>query len=117
MLPILWRASAVDDLDEIVDYIVRRNVTAARSLREKIESSVLPLSDHLRIMTRTRPPAVLGAVAGEGSGVGRAPVGCPPALTSGGGPHQALCVGASRPATPDSASPAKTAPAAATMAA
>jgi toxin ParE1/3/4 len=46
MLPIRWRASAVDDLDEIIAYIAERNPAAARSLRERIESSVLPLAHH-----------------------------------------------------------------------
>ena len=46
MLPIAWRASALDDLETIIDYVAGFNPAAAESLRERIESVVLPLSQH-----------------------------------------------------------------------
>lgn len=46
MLPIRWRASALDDLNAIVAYIAQYNPFAADALRERIEASVMPLSEH-----------------------------------------------------------------------
>ncbi|HAF5791928.1 TPA: type II toxin-antitoxin system RelE/ParE family toxin [Salmonella enterica] len=46
MLPVVWRASARDDLRQIVIYIARDNPPAARRLKIRIEASVLPLSEH-----------------------------------------------------------------------
>jgi len=46
MLPVRWRASAVDDLDKIVDYISQFNPDAAQAMRDRFESCVLPLSEH-----------------------------------------------------------------------
>jgi addiction module RelE/StbE family toxin len=46
MLPIRWRMSALDALDVVVAYIAQYNPAAADSLCERIESSVLPLSEH-----------------------------------------------------------------------
>lgn len=44
-LPVIWRSSAREDVRDIVAYIAGRNVPAARSLRRRIEDSVLRLSD------------------------------------------------------------------------
>ncbi|MEJ9962466.1 type II toxin-antitoxin system RelE/ParE family toxin [Escherichia albertii] len=46
MLPILWLPSARDDLREIVAYIAKENPPAARRLKMRIETSVLPLTEH-----------------------------------------------------------------------
>ncbi|EAQ6132271.1 type II toxin-antitoxin system RelE/ParE family toxin [Salmonella enterica] len=46
MLPILWLPSARDDLRQIVTYIARENISAARRLKIRIETSVLALSEH-----------------------------------------------------------------------
>lgn len=46
MLPILWLSSARDDLRQIVTYIAKENPPAARRLKIRIETSILPLSEH-----------------------------------------------------------------------
>ncbi|MDC3471035.1 type II toxin-antitoxin system RelE/ParE family toxin [Escherichia coli] len=46
MLPILWLPSARDDLRQIVAYIAKENIPAARRLKIRIETSVLALSEH-----------------------------------------------------------------------
>jgi len=43
-LPILWTASAEDDLIAITDYIAERNPSAARRLAREIRASVLPVA-------------------------------------------------------------------------
>jgi toxin ParE1/3/4 len=63
MLPIRWRASAVDDLEEIVAYISARNPVAARGLRDRIETCVLPLSSHPYLFRSGRVPGTREIVA------------------------------------------------------
>lgn len=46
MLPILWLPSARDDLRQIVAYIAKENLHAARRLKIRIETCVLALSEH-----------------------------------------------------------------------
>ncbi|HEL8026007.1 TPA: type II toxin-antitoxin system RelE/ParE family toxin [Escherichia coli] len=46
MLPILWLSSARDDLRQIVTYIAKDNPHAARRMKIRIETSVLPLAEH-----------------------------------------------------------------------
>jgi addiction module RelE/StbE family toxin len=46
MLPIRWSAAALDRFDELIEHIARFNPRAAETLHDRIESSVLPLSDH-----------------------------------------------------------------------
>jgi toxin ParE1/3/4 len=62
-LPILWRASALDDLDTIVDYVAHRNQGAADTLRDRIESCVLPLSEHPYLFRPGRVPGTREIVA------------------------------------------------------
>lgn len=57
MLPIRWRARALEDLEAIVAYIAQYNSVAADALRERIESAVLPLSEHPYLF---RPGRVAG---------------------------------------------------------
>lgn len=45
-LPIIWRASARDDLTAIIRYVASVNPLAARSLRQVLMDSVLPVSEH-----------------------------------------------------------------------
>ncbi|RFO94736.1 hypothetical protein DIC66_21910 [Rhodoferax lacus] len=45
-LPIVWRASARNDLAEIIRYVANVNPLAARRLREVLMDSVLPTSEH-----------------------------------------------------------------------
>ncbi len=45
MLPIVWRATARDDLLQIIRYIANEVPKAARQLKERLESVVLPLAE------------------------------------------------------------------------
>lgn len=44
--PIIWRASARNDLTEIIRYVANVNPPAARRLRQVLMESVLPVSEH-----------------------------------------------------------------------
>ncbi|MEY2842505.1 MAG: hypothetical protein RI920_542 [Pseudomonadota bacterium] len=46
MLPIIWRATARDDLREIITFIAEANPPAAKRMRRLLEDSVLPLAEH-----------------------------------------------------------------------
>ena len=46
MLPIIWRASARDDLANIIRYIANENPPAARRMKRLLEESVLPTAEH-----------------------------------------------------------------------
>jgi len=46
MLPVRWTASALDDLHAIIAYVAERNLRAAEALLGRIETSVLPASQH-----------------------------------------------------------------------
>jgi toxin ParE1/3/4 len=56
MLPIRWNAAALDDLDTIISYIAQYNADAAEALQDRIESAVLPLSDHPYLYRPGRVP-------------------------------------------------------------
>jgi toxin ParE1/3/4 len=45
-LPIIWRASARNDLAAIIRYVANVNPLAARHLRQVLMESVLPVSEH-----------------------------------------------------------------------
>jgi len=46
MLPIVWLASARDDLRQIITYIAHENPSAARNMKQRLEASVLPVAEH-----------------------------------------------------------------------
>ena len=46
MLPVVWRKPASASLLEIIRYIANQDPPAARRLKERLESAVLPLSEH-----------------------------------------------------------------------
>jgi addiction module RelE/StbE family toxin len=46
MLKISWRPTATDDLAEIIAYIAERSPQAARNIKQRIESAVLPVAEH-----------------------------------------------------------------------
>lgn len=46
MLPISWRASARDDLAQIIRYIARENPAAARRMKQILEAAVLSTAEH-----------------------------------------------------------------------
>jgi len=63
MLPIRWRASALNELDAVVAYIAQHNPAAAVALLERIQSSVLPLSEHPDLFRLGRVPGTREIVA------------------------------------------------------
>ncbi len=46
MLNLVWRASALDDLDQIITYIAERDVAAAERLQHAVEDCAERLADH-----------------------------------------------------------------------
>lgn len=63
MLPIEWNIQARNDLAEIIQYVARRNPTAARKLRVQIEEAILPASLHPFIFRRGRSPDTREVIA------------------------------------------------------
>ena len=63
MLPIIWRASAREDLAAILRYVAARNPRAARDLRQVIEDAVQPLSEHPYLFRSGRMPGTRELVA------------------------------------------------------
>jgi len=63
MLPLRWRTAALDDLDKLVGYIAQFNPAAAEALRDRIESVVLPLSEHPYLYRPGRVPGTRELVA------------------------------------------------------
>lgn len=63
MLPILWRATAREDLAEIIGYIAERNPTAARSMLSRLESAILPAAEHPYLYRPGRVPGTREVVA------------------------------------------------------
>jgi len=56
MLPIFWSPSALDDLDQITDYITQYNVHAATALHSLIENALHPVSEHPYLYRSGRVP-------------------------------------------------------------
>jgi len=46
VLPVVWLASAEEDLEQIITYIAEVNPSAARKLKARFEDALLPLSEH-----------------------------------------------------------------------
>jgi toxin ParE1/3/4 len=46
LLPVIWLASAKDDLKNILRFIANENPHAARNMKRLIEESVLPIAEH-----------------------------------------------------------------------
>ncbi len=63
MLPVRWRMSALEQLDAVVAYIAQHNPVAADTLQERIEFSVLPLSEHPYLFRPGRVPGTREIVA------------------------------------------------------
>lgn len=63
MLPICWSAAALDDLDEITDYIAKFDVHAAIDMHNLIEGSVLPASEYPYLYKTGRVPGTREIVA------------------------------------------------------
>ena len=63
MLPILWRATAREDLAEIIGYIAERNPTAARSMLAQLESAIIPAAEHPYLYRPGRVPGTREVVA------------------------------------------------------
>lgn len=63
MLPIVWRATARDDLLQIIRYIANEDPKAARQLKERLESVVLPLAEHPYLYRFDRVPGTRELIA------------------------------------------------------
>jgi toxin ParE1/3/4 len=64
MLPIFWRESAREDLRRIVSHIAEESPPAARRIKLRLESVVLPLSEHPYLYRHSdRVPALREVVA------------------------------------------------------
>jgi len=63
MLPVLWRASARDQLASIIRFIANESPPAARRLRKLIEESVLPAAEHPYLYRPGRIPGTREIVA------------------------------------------------------
>jgi toxin ParE1/3/4 len=63
MLPIEWRASAREDLAEILGFIAEHNPQAARRMASMIEESVLPAAEHPYLFRAGRVPGTREIVA------------------------------------------------------
>ncbi len=63
MLPILWRATAREDLAEIIGYIAERNPTAARAMLAQLESAIIPAAEHPYLYRPGRVPGTREVVA------------------------------------------------------
>lgn len=46
MLPVIWSEEARTNLADIIAFIAEENPAAARQIKERLESAVLPLSEH-----------------------------------------------------------------------
>jgi addiction module RelE/StbE family toxin len=46
VLTLVWRASALDDLDQIISYIAERDISAADGLQAAIEACAERLAEH-----------------------------------------------------------------------
>lgn len=63
MLSVVWRKQAKLELLEIIRYIAKESPQSARGLKERLESSVLPLSDHPYLYRHGRIPGTREIVA------------------------------------------------------
>lgn len=63
MLPIEWRASARNDLANIIGFIAEHDPQAARRMAAVIEASVLPASEHPYLFRTGRVPGTREIVA------------------------------------------------------
>jgi addiction module RelE/StbE family toxin len=63
MLPIFWSAAALEDLNEITDYIAEYDVHAAINMHELIENAVHPASEHPYLYRSGRVPGTREIVA------------------------------------------------------
>jgi toxin ParE1/3/4 len=63
MLPVIWRADARAELAEIVRFIANEDPLAARRMKQRLESIVLPLSEHPYLYPEGRIPGTRELVA------------------------------------------------------
>ena len=63
MLKISWRPTATEDLADIIAYIAERSPQAARNIKQRIESAVLPVAEHPYLYRPGRVPGTREIVA------------------------------------------------------
>ena len=62
MLNLVWRASALDDLDHIISYIAEHDLAAAERLLDAIEAAADRLAEHPFMYRSGRVPGTREAV-------------------------------------------------------
>ena len=62
MIRLIWRESALDDLESIHNYIAKRNMPAAQRLQEAIEACAERLPEHPFLYRPGRAPGTREAV-------------------------------------------------------
>lgn len=63
MLPIHWNARALDKLDDLIAYIAARDPAAAVQLQERIDATLLPVSEHPYLFRAGRVPGTREIIA------------------------------------------------------
>jgi toxin ParE1/3/4 len=63
MLPVRWTIEALDDLDQLTDYIAEHNAKAAMAMFEIIEKAVIPASVTPFLFRSGREPGTREIVA------------------------------------------------------
>ena len=66
MLPIFWRETARSDLRQIVTHIANEDLRAARRMKIRLETVVLPLSEHPNLYRRSERVPGLREIGGLG---------------------------------------------------
>jgi toxin ParE1/3/4 len=62
VLTLVWRASALDDLEQIISYIAEHDLSAAERLQQAIETCAERLPDHPFMYRTGRVPGTREAV-------------------------------------------------------
>jgi len=64
LLTVIWRASAREDLRQIISYIAKENSIAARRIKDLLEASIMPAAEHpYMYRMSTRVPGLRKIVA------------------------------------------------------
>lgn len=62
-MQIIWRARAKSDLAKIIRYIANEDPVAARRIKERLESAILPVAEHPYLYRPGRVPGTRELVA------------------------------------------------------
>lgn len=62
-MQIIWRARAKSNLAKIIRYIANENPVAARNIKDRLESAILPVAEHPYLYRPGRVPGTRELVA------------------------------------------------------